>query len=83
MAKIKGFDFKDGEITSVYIEDMSNIKKFNIDKKAVWNKCKEKKLFGAKYLECSNCHTRNPSQIYFNYCPNCGCKMQGENNVLY
>ena len=35
MAKIKGFDFKDGEITSIYIEDMSNIKKFNIDKKAV------------------------------------------------
>lgn len=77
MIKIKGVDYKDGEIISIYIEDMSNIKKFNIDKRAVWNKCKEKKLFGAKYLECSNCHTRNYSQIYFNYCLTADIRCRG------
>lgn len=28
-----------------------------------------------KWLECSNCQSRNETMIKFNYCPNCGAKM--------
>lgn len=36
--------------------------------------------------ECSECtyHEKDRSDLsHLNFCPNCGCKMQGENNVLY
>lgn len=36
--------------------------------------------------ECSECtyHEKDRSDLsHLNYCPNCGCKMQGENNALY
>ena len=39
--------------------------------------------FEDEYYEyCSECKSRDV-HIGDNYCPNCGCKMQGENNVLY
>lgn len=31
-----------------------------------------------KWLECSNCQSRNGTMIKFNYCHNCGAKMDEE-----
>ena len=40
-----------------------------------WIDVREKRLFGDHYFLCSNCKSRNGSMISFNYCPNCGAKM--------
>ena len=42
-----------------------------------WIDVREKRLFGDHYFFCSNCKSRNGSMISFNYCPNCGAKMDG------
>ena len=42
-----------------------------------WLEVREKRLFGEHYFLCSNCKSRNGLMISFNYCPNCGCKMDG------
>lgn len=39
---------------------------------------REKRLFGEHYFLCSNCKSRNGLMIHFNYCPNCGSKMDGD-----
>ena len=44
-----------------------------------WLEVREKRLFGEHYFLCSNCKSRNGLMIPFNYCPNCGAKMDGEN----
>ena len=44
-----------------------------------WIDVREKRLFGDHYFLCSNCKSRNGSMISFNYCPNCGAKMDLEN----
>lgn len=44
-----------------------------------WIDVREKRLFGDHYFLCSNCKSRNGSMISFNYCPNCGAKMDGGN----
>ena len=43
-----------------------------------WIDVREKRLFGDHYFICSNCKSRNGSMIPFNYCPNCGVKMDLE-----
>lgn len=43
-----------------------------------WNEYAEKHPFGKKWIECSNCKSINKSMIKFNYCPNCGAKMDLE-----
>ena len=43
-----------------------------------WIDVREKRLFGDHYFLCSNCKSRNGSMIPFNYCPNCGAKMDLE-----
>ena len=43
-----------------------------------WIDVREKQLFGDHYFLCSNCKSRNGSMIPFNYCPNCGAKMDLE-----
>ena len=43
-----------------------------------WIDVREKRLFGDHYFICSNCKSRNGSMIPFNYCPNCGAKMDLE-----
>ena len=43
-----------------------------------WIDVREKRLFGDHYFICSNCKSRNDSMIPFNYCPNCGAKMDLE-----
>ena len=43
-----------------------------------WLEVREKRLFGEHYFLCSNCKSRNGLMIPFNYCPNCGSKMDGE-----
>ena len=40
-----------------------------------WLEVIEKRLFGEHYFLCSNCKSRNGLMIPFNYCPNCGTKM--------
>ena len=42
-----------------------------------WLDVREKRLFGEHYFLCSNCKSRNGLMIPFNYCPNCGAKMDG------
>ena len=42
-----------------------------------WLEVREKRLFGEHYFLCSNCKSRNGLMITFNYCPNCGAKMDG------
>ena len=42
-----------------------------------WLHVKERRLFGEEYYLCSRCKTRNGMMIDFNYCPNCGAKMDG------
>ena len=42
-----------------------------------WLDVIEKRLFGEHYFLCSNCKSRNGLMIPFNYCPNCGAKMDG------
>ena len=42
-----------------------------------WLDVREKRLFGEHYFLCSNCKSRNGLMIPFNYCPNCGTKMDG------
>ena len=44
---------------------------------ARWLEVREKRLFGEHYFICSNCKSRNGLMIPFNYCNNCGCKMDG------
>ena len=44
---------------------------------ARWLEVREKRLFGENYFLCSNCKSRNGLMIPFNYCNNCGCKMDG------
>ena len=43
-----------------------------------WIDVREKRLFGDHYFLCSNCKSRNGLMIPFNYCPNCGAKMDLE-----
>lgn len=43
-----------------------------------WIDVREKRLFRGHYFLCSNCKSRNGSMISFNYCPNCGAKMDLE-----
>ena len=45
-----------------------------------WLEVREKRLFGEHYFLCSNCKSRNGLMIPFNYCPNCGAKMDKENS---
>lgn len=44
-----------------------------------WNKCVVRGLGRSKttILLCSRCSSRNDTMIRFNYCPNCGAKMDG------
>lgn len=35
-------------------------------------------FFEDEWLECSNCKSLNGTMIKFNYCPNCGAKMDGK-----
>ena len=42
-----------------------------------WLEVREKRLFGEHYFLCSNCNSRNGLMIPFNYCSNCGSKMDG------
>ena len=48
-----------------------------------WLEVREKRLFGEHYFLCSNCKSRNGLMIPFNYCHNCGAKMdkKKENEV--
>lgn len=80
MAKIKGVDYENGEMTAVYVENADEVHRFVAVRHGRWYDVKEKRPFGDRYLLCSNCKSRNGSMITFNYCPNCGSKMDGESD---
>ena len=42
-----------------------------------WEELQEKRIFGKRFLRCSNCNSENGIMIRFNYCFNCGAKMDG------
>lgn len=38
------------------------------------------RLFEKEYYTCSECQSKNPLAIKFNYCFNCGAEMEEQNN---
>ena len=65
----------------VVISDIKGMKAADVSpvRHGRWLEVREKRLFGEHYFLCSNCKRRNGLMIPFNYCPNCGAKMDGEN----
>ena len=63
----------------VVISDIKGMKAVDVApvRHARWLEVREKRLFGEHYFLCSNCKSRNGLMIPFNYCPNCGAKMDG------
>ena len=70
--------FPDG-VDAIDIEDVDAIPAADVApvRHARWLEVREKRLFGEHYFLCSNCKSRNGLMIPFNYCNNCGCKMDG------
>ena len=64
----------------VVISDIKGMKAADVApvRHGSWLEVREKRLFGEHYFLCSNCKSRNGLMIPFNYCPNCGAKMDGE-----
>ena len=63
----------------VVISDIKGMKAADVApvRHGSWLEVREKRLFGEHYFLCSNCKSRNGLMIPFNYCPNCGSKMDG------
>ena len=63
----------------VVISDIKGMKAADVApvRHGSWLEVREKRLFGKHYFLCSNCKSRNGLMIPFNYCNNCGCKMDG------
>ena len=61
----------------VVISDIKGMKAADVApvRHGSWLEVREKRLFGEHYFLCSNCKSRNGLMIPFNYCPNCGTKM--------
>ena len=61
----------------VVISDIKGMKAADVSpvRHGRWLEVREKRLFGEHYFLCSNCKSRNDLMIPFNYCPNCGAKM--------
>ena len=68
--------FPDG-VDAIDIEDVDAILAADVApvRHGRWLEVREKRLFGEHYFLCSNCNSRNGLMIPFNYCPNCGAKM--------
>lgn len=70
-----------------FIAEHGNVGAFSVDllptadvapvRHGRWLAVQEKRLFGDHYFLCSNCKSRNGLMISFNYCPNCGARMDG------
>ena len=80
--KMWGNDESEGTLIEAYsaIDDLMEIPPADVApvRHARWIEVREKRLFGEHYFICSNCKSRNGLMIPFNYCPNCGCKMDFE-----
>lgn len=74
-----GNPFPDG-VDAIDIKDVDAIPAADVApvRHGRWLEVREKRLFGEHYFLCSNCKSRNGLMIPFNYCPNCGSKMDGE-----
>ena len=73
-----GNPFPDG-VDAIDIKDVDAIPAADVApvRHGRWLEVREKRLFGEHYFLCSNCKSRNGLMIPFNYCPNCGTKMDG------
>lgn len=74
-----GNPFPDG-VDAIDIKDVDAIPAADVApvRHGRWLEVREKRLFGEHYFLCSNCKSRNGLMIPFNYCPNCGSKMDDE-----
>ena len=75
--KLRGVTYEDGKIIDVHIRDTDDVVKvFAPVRHGRWIE-KEKYTFGIMY-DCSLCENRILDNGHsWNYCPNCGAKMDG------
>ena len=69
---------KDYESTEIAYKNGYALGKKDALKHGRWEEVIGKGIFGKRYLRCSNCESENGLMIHFNYCPNCGAKMDLE-----
>lgn len=68
-------------VSVVSVEDIEDLPALDVapvvharwDKKTTWYG-----LYGQNYMVCSECGKRYEFHSSFNYCPNCGARMDGE-----
>lgn len=75
--KLRGVTYEDGKIIDVHIIDTDDVVKVFVPvRHGRWIE-QEKYTFGVMY-DCSICDNRILDNGYsWNYCPNCGAKMDG------
>ena len=75
--KLRGVTYEDGKIIDVHIRDTDDVVKvFAPVRHGRWIE-QEKYTFGVMY-DCSICGDRILDTGHsWNYCPNCGCRMDG------
>ena len=77
----KGDTLMDYEVVDMIEDCIDNAPTADVEevKHGKWIKVKDRGIFGKEYYLCSNCKSRNGLNISFNYCFNCGAKMDGGN----
>ena len=74
--KLRGVTYEDGKITDVHIRDTDDVVKvFGPVRHGGWI---QQPLNGTHIWRCSKCETLGSPQ--WNYCPNCGAKMDLRTN---
>ena len=71
MAKIIGVDYDQSGMLAVYVETVEGRQKFVKEREGRWISDDRDVLFG-----CSECGIQISTS--WNYCPNCGAKMDGD-----
>ena len=79
--KLRGVTYEDGKIIDVHIRDTDDVVKVFVPvRHGRWIE-QEKYTFGVMY-DCSICGDRILDNGHsWNYCPNCGAKMDGDDNT--
>ena len=78
MAKIIGIDYDNGGMLAVYVETVEGRQKFVKERRGRWISDDRDVLFS-----CSECGIQistswDYEDLAWNYCPNCGAKMDGD-----